>query len=165
MKTLEPIVKGCRVCVQNQTIAPRPVLSLPLAYDFNNTVAINLQKTRRVLSPRHRFLQSIQKSLHCAMKEASVIANKIICLRISQVQAPPRDLSDNGESDKTFLHLGDKYNTVESTASFSPWSNGIHKRHKAVLSGAFAKMAEGHLNTDSSIPYAAIEKKMLLTIN
>ena len=170
-RILERVVEGCRICTQHQPSGQKPIVSLPMATDFNETVAMDLHKLDDNMYYLHVIDLFSRFSRACIVrsKKGVVIVNKLICLWISLFGAPKKILSDNGGefNNELVRELGDKYNIrIMGTAAFSPWSNGICERHNAVLTCTFEKlMAEGDFDVDTCILYASMVKNMYSSTN
>ena len=44
LEILQTICENCEICIKNKRLRPRPVVGLPLASEFNETVAVDLHE-------------------------------------------------------------------------------------------------------------------------
>ena len=131
-KEVKAISEQCVTCVKYRKPALRPVVSIPLANKFNETVAMDLK-----IWGKFYFL--VMVDVHTRYASARVIRNKeaptimkgIFLSWITFFGAPKKIFSDcGGEFNNSELRaLGEAYNVkVLTTAAESPWSNGICER-------------------------------------
>ena len=77
-------------------------------------------------------------------------------------------MSDNGIefANEDFLIMAEKLNTtVRTTATESPWSNGINKRHNAILENMVRKvMSDTGCSLDIAVSWAVASKNALANV-
>ncbi|CAL4132571.1 unnamed protein product, partial [Meganyctiphanes norvegica] len=138
---IDEVSANCDLCKRYKRTPSRPVVSMPLARDFNDTVAMDLKvwdKERNVyflhlidLATRFSIATIINK------KESEVIIDKVMqCWIGTGLGIPSKFLCDNGGefANEKFKDMCENLNiTVLHTAAESPFSNGICERNHAVV--------------------------------
>ncbi|CAG2226055.1 unnamed protein product [Mytilus edulis] len=145
---VDEITEGCDVCKKYKKTPARPVVSLPLATEFNEVVAVDLKEWK----PNTYFLHLIDIATRFSLatvikrKTPDVIADKVMSLWIGSGMGPPkRFLADNGGefANEIFRDMCANLNIdVMNTAAYSPWQNGICERNHAVVDDCVAKILE-----------------------
>lgn len=146
----EEVSDSCEICMKYKKTPSRPVVSVNMAKEFNEVVAIDLKEFKRgdiyflhMVDMATRFSKScITKS-----KEPKEIVEKIIEIWLGTgLGAPMKFLCDNGGefANKLFLEMCENMNIqVMHTAAYSPFSNGLCERNHAVIDEMVVKiMAE-----------------------
>lgn len=145
------------------------MVSLPLATEFNEVVAVDLKEWK----PNTYFLHLIDIATRFSLatvikrKTPDVIADKIMSLWIGSGMGPPkRFLADNsGEfANEIFRDMCANLNIdVMNTAAYSPWQNGICERNHAVVDDCVAKILEDQpkLNLEVALVWALNAKNSL----
>ncbi|XP_061906336.1 uncharacterized protein LOC133659674 [Entelurus aequoreus] len=141
---LQQIVHDCDICQRYSKAKPRPAVGLPLATEYNETVAVDLHE----LEPGVWYLHVIDQFTRFSAgsivktKKASEMVNALIHTWIS-VHGPPRILySDNGGefNNEEFRDMAENFNIeTRTTAGYSPWSNGLLERHNQTLTDILLK--------------------------
>ena len=141
---IKEINSNCEVCLKFKRPRPRPIVSLPMASVFNDTVSMDLKIWGNVY-----FLVLVDLATRfCA---ATVVRNKSPVSIISGIfrswicvfGAPRKILSDNGGefNNDQLRSLGEAFNIrIMCTAAESPWSNGVCERLNAVLGDSVRKI-------------------------
>ncbi|CAG2236725.1 unnamed protein product [Mytilus edulis] len=167
---VDEITEGCDVCKKYKKTPARPVVSLPLATEFNEVVAVDLKEWK----PNTYFLHLIDIATRFSLatvikrKTPDVIADKVMSLWIGSGMGPPkRFLADNGGefANDIFRNLCANLNIdVMNTAAYSPWQNGICERNHAVVDDCVAKILEDQpkLNLEVALVWALNAKKQSL---
>ena len=133
---------------------------MPLAKDFNDTVAMDLKvfdKNKGIylqhqIDHRTRFSTVIKV---IRSKEKETIVSSVFTHWINIFGPPKRFMTDNGGEyvNSSFMDLCEKLNVhVVTTGAEAPWSNGLVERHHALLSSSITKIQE---DTNCSIEIAA----------
>ena len=140
------VTKSCVTCCKFRKPVPRPVVSLPMASQFNETISMDLKSYNNVY-----FLVLVDLATrYCA---AIVIGNKLpstvikgIFMRwISIFGTPRKILSDNGGefSNCEMRDMCEKFNIrLLTTSAESPWSNGVCERLNAVIGSSVDKIRD-----------------------
>ena len=148
MKAIEEATKGCETCIKYKKPPLRPIVCTSLARMFNEVVTVDIFFHKNIpiihlCDAATRFSRaSVIRSKH-----RDVVIEAIIVLWISLFGPPQKILTDNGGefSSHDFREMGAKLNTVVmSTATESPWSNGINERHHSILTHMLNRLLEEH---------------------
>ena len=168
MKISEVLGK-CQVCDHQKKAPWKPVVSYPLANDFNELVCIDLHQ----LGPNLWYLHCIcafsrfSLAISVSSKDANVVISKYIKCWVSIFGPPSRAiLSDNGGEfcNEKFQEFAESFNLeVKATGSHSPFSNGICERHNALLTDTLEKVTRDHpeIDLDTRLTYACMAKNSL----
>ena len=169
LECVDRITDNCSVCKQYKKTPARPVVSLPLATEFNEVVAIDLKEWKPNVYFLHFVDVATRFSLATVVKKKTpeVITEKIMTLWIGSGMGPPkRFLADNGGefANETFRDMCANLNIeVMNTAAYSPWQNGICERNHAVVDNCVAKILEDQptLNLEVALAWAVNAKNSL----
>ena len=149
------IYQTCEICKVYRKPGYKPVVSVSLAEEFNEVVAMDLKFIEsniilHLIDHVTRFsAAAIVKS-----KEREEIVKHLFRSWISIFGAPSKFFSDNGRefSNDNYNAMGEAYNiTIKKTAAESPFSNGLAERHNAVLEEMLLKTCE---DTGASVEVA-----------
>lgn len=146
-KLVEEVTDDCNTCTKYKRTPSKPVVSLPLAKEFNETVAMDLKEWNKgqvyflhVIDVATRF----SRSAVIYSKEKRVIIDKVIEMWMGTgLGAPEKILCDNGGefANSEFLDMCENLNIrVMHTAAESPFSNGICERNHAVVDDSVRKI-------------------------
>ncbi|XP_072169476.1 uncharacterized protein [Diadema setosum] len=150
---IEEVSNKCEVCKRYKKTPPRPAVSLPLARQFNDVVAMDLKQ--------------FSKSKVIRRKTPKVIVESIPTEWIAVRFGPPKKfLVDNGGelSNAEYRELTEQLNIeVCTTAAYSPWSNGICERNHYVVDICVQKMMEEdpQMNLEVTLTWAVNAKNCL----
>ena len=142
---IREIVDNCEICVKFGRPKPKPAVSMPLASEINEVVAMDLHQ----LKPSVYYIHFID--LFSRYSRAAIIYDKlprtIIASFISEwicdFGVPQSTLTDNGGEfdNQHFRSMAENYGIrIKTTAAESSWSNGVCERHNAVLTDIFLKL-------------------------
>ena len=145
-KEINFISQQCIYCLQYRRAPPRPVVSMPLANKFNETVSMDLKMWCNsiflvMVDTATRFCTATVVS----NKSPSTIIKGFFVSWITLFGAPMKILTDNGGefNNDEMKALGESFNIkILSTAAESPWSNGICERLNGVLGTMVSKIVE-----------------------
>ena len=137
---VEKISDACDICKKFRRTPSKPVVCMPMAKEFNETVAIDLKEWKKgevyflhLIDVATRF----SRSAVIYSKEKKVVIDKVIEIWIGTgIGSPLKILCDNGgEFDNAeFKDMCENFNIrVMSTAAYSPFSNGLCERNHAVI--------------------------------
>ena len=142
------VYKNCDRCKQFGRPANKPIVSLPMAPNFNECVALDLHKLTE-LGESTWYLHVIDlfsrlsNAAIVKTKKTDVIIANFLRIWVGIYGAPSTVLTDNGgEFDsEEFRSMGETFNIrIRTTSAESPWSNGICERHNAVLTETFLNL-------------------------
>ena len=138
----------CDTCKRFKRANPRPAVYLPLASEFNDTIAMDLKVYKNneiyimhVIDHATRFsAASVIKS-----KKSAVIIDQLFKHWISIFGCPRRILSDNGGefANAEFVDMCENLSiNFLTTAAEAPWSNGLVEKHNHIIGEAVYKIME-----------------------
>ena len=138
--------ENCDVCKKFRKPPPKPVVSVPLAENFNEMIAIDLKSYGKGY-----FLVIVDVfTKYCASavinnKKPETIIENLFSSWITIFGAPKKILSDNGGEfcNAAVLEFAESFNIkLVTTAAEAPWSNGIVERLNSVLGSSVSKILE-----------------------
>ena len=159
MEAIDKITKECDICIQFKKPRPRPVVTLPLASNFNETLSMDLKKWHGV----HFLVMVDLASRFCTAtvipdKSAETVVTAIFRFWITIFGAPRSILSDNGGefNNEQMRCLGDHFGIkLMCTAAESPWSNGVCERRNYLLGISVQRiMRETKVNVHIALSWA-----------
>ena len=169
-KEIHSVSANCEACVRYKRPSPRPIVSIPLANKFNESVAMDL----KVWEGKYLLVMVDLATRYCAAavvhdKQAKTIIKAFFGHWIAIFGAPTKILSDNGcEFNNSHMReLGEKFNIeVLTTAAESPWSNGVCERLNAVIGDTVSKiMTDRPCDVDTALAWAVSARNSLLNNN
>jgi transposase InsO family protein len=166
-KMCDEVVKKCEACVKFKKPTPRPVVGLPLATRFNETVAVDLHQLENRLWYLHIIDEFTRYSAACIInsKEPSVFADSFMKYWIAVHGPPLRLYSDNGGefNNELVRDMAENFNIqVKTTPGYSPWSNGLLERHNKTLTEIMNKVMESEqCGYEMALSWALMAKNCL----
>ena len=145
---VDEVSKSCEVCKRFTKTPARPVVSLPMATEFNEAVAMDLKVWRPNLYFLHLIDIATRFSLAAVIrrKTPDLIIHHVMTLWIgSGFGCPKKFLADNGGefANEEYKDMCSNLNIeVLNTAANSPWQNGLCERNHAVVDDCVSKMLE-----------------------
>ena len=167
---IREVSKNCKTCLRYKRAPPRPVVGMPLANRFNQTVAMDLKfiRGKPVLHLIDLFTR-YSASIVVRNKEPKVILDNIFKIWISIFGTPEMFISDNGGefANYEFTSMGEKFNIrVTTTAAESPWANGVCERYNAVIGEMAEKILDDvECSLDVAVAWANSAKNSLSTVH
>ena len=158
---VEEITNGCDTCVKFKRTPSRPIVSMNMASEMNDIVALDLKEYKKndiyflhMIDLATRFSRTyITRS-----KEPKVIVEGIITTWLgSGLGAPRKFLCDNGGefANNTLLDLCKNMNIeIMHTSAYSPFSNGICERNHTVIDDMVYKIKAEQPDLDLEIAVA-----------
>ena len=170
---LDELSNTCDVCLRTKKTPARPVVSLPLATEFNEVVVLDLKEWNK---GKIWILHLIDAATRFTLsgliynKHPSTIIDKIMTLWIgSGFGIPKKILGDNGGefANEEYKDMCENLNIdVKHTAADSPWQNGLCERNHAVIDSALTRIVEDNKNIPLEIALVwAIHAKNCLHMN
>ena len=156
-KYVDEISDSCQICKKYKKTPPRPCVSLPLATEFNEVVALDLKEWKQGIYFIHMIDLATRFSLAGVIhrKTPAVIIDKVMKLWIGGGMGTPEVfLSDNGGefANEEFRDMAENLNVkVWNTAGLSPWQNGLCERNHAIVDDCVAKILEDNPRVDLEI--------------
>ena len=147
-REIQNVSNECDICKRYRKTLPKPVVSFPLASEFNETIAMDLKIYKNndiyflhIVDHATRFsAATVIKS-----KKAEVIIDAFFKSWICIFGTPQKVLSDNGGefANAQFIDLCQNYNiNFITTAAEAPWSNGLVEKHNHIIGEAVSKIKE-----------------------
>ena len=141
---IKKISRECKTCTIYEKPPTRPVVALPTASRFKETVGLYLKFYHGNIL-LHMVDHATQLSVSSVIpnKKPETIVKHILKNFIQIYGQVESFLSDNGGEfiNQTFLELCDLFGIViKTTAAESPWSNGLVERHNLVLATMLDKI-------------------------
>lgn len=164
LNLLDLVIQNCEICVTNKKAVPRPVVGLPLATDFNETVAVDLHELEHNVWYLHIIDEFTRFSAGSIMrsKRPSEFVRKFLEYWIAVYGAPKCLYSDNGGefNNSEVRDMAENFNIeVKTTAAYSPWSNGLLERHNQTLTEILLKVKSGNnCDWDTALSWALMAK-------
>ena len=170
LKTVNEIQDQCKTCQKYGRKSPRPIVTLPRASDFNESVAMDLKffDSKIVL---HIIDHFTRYSAACVIpsKHRDTIITYVLKCWISIFGSPQLLLCDMGRefNNEDYREMGEKLNTsVKSTAAESPWSNGVNERHNGLIGEMVTKTREdSKCSLEVAVAWAISAKNSLANVN
>lgn len=161
----EDVSSSCEICMKYKKTPSRPIVSVNIAREFNEVVAIDLKEYKKgEVYFLHMVDMATRFSKACVTrsKEPKEIVEKILETWLGTgLGAPVKFLCDNGGefANNIFLEMCENMNIqVMHTAAYSPFSNGLCERNHAVVDEMVSKiMAEQ--------PYLSLKVALAWAVN
>lgn len=168
---LEKIVSECGTCQRYSKTKPKPAVGLPLASQYNETVAVDLHELEPGVWYLHIIDQFTRFSAGSILttKKSSEIVKHFVHVWIS-VHGPPQKLfSDNGGefNNDEVRDMAENFNIeIKTTAAYSPWSNGLTERHNQTLSEIIMKVKSSNgCDWDTALDWALMAKNTMQNVH
>ena len=145
-QSLENVAVNCGTCKAYGKAKSRPVVGLPLANRFQETVALDLKfYDSKILVHMIDHATRLSSCVRIPSKKPEAVLKVMFSHWISIYGSPTKFLSDNGGEfiNEDFVALCESLNvSVKTTGAESPWSNGLVERHNLVISEMLDKVLE-----------------------
>ena len=168
-RDMTEIVEKCDVCARHKKTPPKPVVGMPLAEDYNHTVAVDLHELDRNVWYFHMIdvYTRFSAAVIVRNKRAPTIVENFMKHWIA-IHGPPKVvLSDNGSefNNEEFRDMCQNFNIeVKTTAAYSPWSNGLCERHNQTLTNIMQKVRadKKEINLETALCWALAAKNSMV---
>jgi len=153
-KAVTAAVAGCAACQKTAPRPPRPLVAIPQALKYNDTVVVDLAQ----VAPVGVFLHMVDLGTRCskavalANKEATTVARALLGGWLVHHGAPRAIIADPGAefNNAVWRIMAERHNiAVTSTAAQAHWSNGVVERHNQTLKAMVTTMALDHVSVDA----------------
>ena len=168
LNCIKKVCDECEICQKFRKAPLRPVVGLPIAYDFNEVVCMDLKEIEHTKLWILHLLDAATRYSGASLvrsKRAEVIINSVFQNWIKYFGSPTKFLSDNGGefANEQFREMNEKLGVeTVTTAAESPFSNGTVERHNAVLAETMAKTkADTNCDNEMALAWACCSKNSL----
>ena len=164
---LKDVSESCDTCKRYQRRKLKPIVSIPLASEFNETVEMDLITYEQGVWVLHLIDLFSRYSAACVVrsKKQEVMIDAIMKIWISYFGQSKKYLADNGGEflNEEYRDMCEMFNIEEAkTAAESPWSNGVVERHNAVIKESIRKtMEDSSCNLETAVVWAVSAKNSL----
>ena len=170
IEEIQKVGENCQICKEFTRPSPKPVVGLPHATKFNETVAMDLKfYDGKIILHLIDHLTRFSTAIIVKFKESEEIIAGIFRSWIHIFGPPGKFLTDNGGefANEKFLKMAETMNIrVMNTAAESPWSNGLVERHNATLAEILRKvMAEGKTDLETALAWTINAKNSLSNVH
>ena len=147
-KAIEEVTLNCDICKRYKKSRPKPVVSFPMASEFNETIAMDLKIYQNNSIYILHIVDHVTRFSAGAIirsKKAEVIIHSFLKIWVSIFGTPKKVLSDNGGefANAHFIDMCQNFNiNFLTTSAESPWSNGLVEKHNHIIGEAIAKIQE-----------------------
>ena len=166
---LDKIYQQCETCMKFSKTPPRPVVCLPLATSFNQSVAMDLKHWKNGIYILYLIdmFSRFTRAQWITRKDPEIIIDKIFTMWVGAgLGAPEKFIADNGGefANNEYRDMAENLNIhVINTAAQSPWQNGICERNHAVVDSCLEKILEDNpkMSLDVALAWAINAKNCL----
>ena len=168
---LKFVSDNCKTCAVYGNPKARPVVGLPMANHFLETVAMDLKfYNKKIILHMIDHATRLSSSVRVPSKKPREILRGIFSHWISIFGSTEKFLTDNGGEflNEEFLELCESFNiTVKTTGAEAPFSNGLVERHNQVVGNMLDRILEENPDMDFDIALAWVNnaKNSLTNIN
>ena len=145
-KELHQVQKSCSTCQVYAKAAARPVVGLPNANEFLETVAMDLKfYDSKALLHLIDHATRLSTCVRIPSKKPEHIVKAIFSNWISVYGTTEKFLTDNGGEfvNEEFTEMCESLNIkIKRTGTEAPWSNGLVERHNLIISEMLVKVLE-----------------------
>ena len=160
------VSEACSICVRFKKPMSRPVVSMPMANSFNETLSMDL----KIWDDKFFLVMIDVATRYCTAvvitnKQAKTIVSGLFLHWIVIFGAPSKIFSDNGGefNNQEMRALGEAFNIrVITTPAESPWSNGVCERRNAVIGDSVRKIiADVNCSVEVALAWAISARNCL----
>ena len=163
------VTDQCEVCKIFKKPPARPTVGLPMATEFQETVAMDLKqyKGKQILHLVD-LCTRLSAATFIANKKSTTIVKALFQIWICVFGSPRKFMSDNGGefANAEFISLCENFNiTVRTTAAESPWSNGVVERNNQTIARSMDKIIEDTgCDSELALCWAVNSKNTLMNV-
>ena len=146
IQEIKEVSEKCDTCKKYKRTPSRPVVGMPMATKFNQTVAMDIKYMKG--KPVLHMIDALTRFSACVVvpsKQPKCIVDVVFKHWISIFGPPGKILSDNGGefANEEIRSMGEAFNmTIVTTAAESPWANGICEKYNGVIGEMVDKILE-----------------------
>ena len=143
---IKSVSENCSTCKIYKKPPSRPIVGLPMASQFQETVAMDLKFYHgRIILHLIDHCTRLSASSVIPNKNPDTIIKYIFKIWISVYGVAEKFLTDNGGefANNKFMEMCESLGIkIKTTAAEAPWSNGLVERHNLILSEMLDKVLE-----------------------
>ena len=145
---IQNVSNNCDICKRYKRSSPKPIVTFPLASQFNETIAMDLKTFKKDQVYFIHFIDHATRFSTASViksKRRDTIINAFFQCWISIFGPPEKVLSDNGGEfvNEDFVDLCHNLNiNFMTTSAEAPWSNGLVERHNGIIGEVVSKIME-----------------------
>ena len=164
---VDKVTSKCNTCKIYKRAPAVPIVSLSLAHEFNETVAMDLIVITHGTYILHLIDMFTRYSVACVRKskKQDVIVDGIMKIWISYFGKPKRFLADNGGefANAEYNDMCEAFDIeMLKTSAESPWSNGLCERHNGVIKESVLKIIDDtKCSLETAVAWAVSSKNTL----
>ena len=170
LQAIDSVSDSCDICQRFRKSPPRPVVGMPMATRFLESVAMDLKfyNGQPIL---HMIDLCTRLSAGSVMpnKKPETVIKHILQSWVAVYGSTDKFLVDNGGefANPDFINLAEKFGiTVQTTAAYSPWSNDTVERHNQTISNMLDKvLAESSCDLPTALAWVLNSKNSLHNVN
>ena len=172
IEAIDEVSISCDSCKRYKKTIPGPVVTFPLASEFNETVAMDLKTYKK---DKIYFLHIIDHVIRFSVaavirsKKGEVIMKEFFSNWIAIYGTPRKVLSDNGGEfvNEGFMDMCSNFNiNFHTTAAEAPWSNGLVEKHNGIIGEAVSMVIDDiHCPVEIALCWAVNAKNSLQNIH
>ena len=146
LEAIHKTSEECEICLRYRNTPRRPVVGLPVASKFNQTVCMDIKFINN--HPVIHLIDALTRYSAAGVlpsKEPKGIINFIFRNWICIFGPPERFLTDNGGefANQELMDMAEAFNiNLVTTPAESPWANGLCERYNSVLGEMTCKILE-----------------------
>ena len=145
-REIATVSDNCITCKIYKKPPPRPVVSLPMANQFQDVVALDLKQLNGKII-LHLIDLCTRLSAACIIpnKNKETVVKSIFRIWVAVYGSPKKFLNDNGGefANSDFIDMCEQLNVIPlTTPAESPWANGVVERHNQTLANMVHKIME-----------------------
>ena len=167
---LKKVDAECTTCQVYQKAPPKPIVGLPMATQFQETVALDLKfYDSKIILHLIDMCTRLSSATTIKNKNPNTVIEAIFKVWISVYGTPEKFLVDNGGefANTEFINLAEQFGiTIKTTAAESPWSNGIVERHNLTIANMLDKVLhDTDCNFDMALSWCINAKNSLTNVH
>ena len=164
---IDNIIEGCEGCIKRKRNPDRPAVSMPMANEFNEKVAIDLSFYKgNIILHMVDMWSRLTVSTLLVRKTPSEVINSVMQNWIAYYGVPQAILNDNGGefTAEEIRELKSMLNVQDlTTGAESPWQNGLCEKNHALLDNILERLDEDYpdVKLQTKLAWAGMAKNSL----
>lgn len=164
---VDEIIDNCEGCIKRKRNPDRPVVSMPMASEFNEKVAIDLSFYKgQIILHMIDMWSRLTVSAQIDRKRPSEVVEQIMKKWIAYFGTMGAILNDNGGefTSEEMREVKSVLNVVDiTTGAESPWQNGLCEKNHALIDNILERLDDDYpeLDLDAKLAWAGMAKNSL----